>query len=334
MLIQENISLVELTTMRIGGKARYVLTCSDNNDVKNAVQFARDKNLPWFVIGGGSNIVAASDYDGVIILNQIKGFYKIDDTTYKIGAGENWDETVARLCDLDLSGVECLSLVPGVAGSFPVQNVGAYGQDISQVLTELTAFDANTDKFVTLTNADCNFSYRDSIFKSQKDRHYIICDITLRLSKKFIQPPLYKSLQDYLDEQKITDLSPKSIRQAVIDIRNLKLPPVDKIPSAGSFFKNPLVTSEFATNFLESFPDAPHWTMKDGRVKLSAGWLIDQAGLKSYQNHGFQIYPKNALVVTNIANGTAEGLRDFRAEIIQKVEQKFGVKLEQEPESL
>ena len=320
--------------MRIGGTARYVFTCEDNEDIRYAMKFVRRENLAWFVLGGGSNVIANGDFDGVIILNRVKGFEKIDDVTYKIGAGENWDKIVEKLCKSGLSGVECLSLIPGLVGSFPVQNVGAYGQDISQVLVELTVYDINTDEFRVLSNAECQFGYRGSIFKSQTDRHLTICDVTLRLSKEPLQPPFYASLQKYFDEHDITDNSPTTIRNAVVAIRNSKLPPVDKIPSAGSFFKNPLVDTEIAQKLLAEFPDAPHWEMPDNRVKFSAGWMINQAGLKGYQNHGFQIYPHNALVITNIANGTAEDLAKFRAEIIDKIREKFGVTLEQEPENL
>jgi len=334
MKIQENILLSELTTMQIGGTASFVLACYNRDDIRNAIEFAKEKNLPWFVMGGGSNILASGDYYGVIILNRIKGFKQLDNVTFRIGAGEKWDKTVAKLCAKDLSGVECLSLIPGVAGATPVQNVGAYGQDISQTLVKLTAFDTRDGQFKTLTNADCKFAYRSSIFKSQDNRHYIICDITLRLKHELLQSPFYPALEKYLEENSIFDFSPVSIRQAVINIRNSKLPPVDKIPNTGSFFKNPLVASKVAEKLLTEFPSAPHWDMPDGQVKLSAGWLIDQSGLKGYKNYGFQVYPKNALVITNITNGTAADLAKFKAEIIAKVKEKFGVTLEQEPENL
>ncbi|MCL1876579.1 UDP-N-acetylmuramate dehydrogenase [Candidatus Saccharibacteria bacterium] len=334
MTVRENISLSELTTMMVGGVARYVFTCENNEDIRYAMKFVRRENLAWFVLGEGSNVIANGDFDGVIILNRVKGFEKVDDETYKIGAGENWDKTVEKLCKLGLSGAECLSLIPGLVGSFPVQNVGAYGQDISQVLLELTAYDVNVDEFVTLPNAECAFGYRNSIFKGQTDRHLTICDVTLRLSREFLHPPFYDSLQEYLNKNNVQDFSPMSLRHAVIAIRNSKLPPVDKIPSAGSFFKNPILSQDEAQKFLLRFPDAPHWASSNGAEKLSAGWLIDQAGLRGYRNYGFQIYPDNTLVITNINNGTDKGLSQFRTEIIEKVQEKFGITLRQEPENL
>ncbi len=366
MKVQENIPLSDLTTMRVGGVACWVLTCENRDDIVAAIDFADKKGKPWFVLGGGSNVVAGDDFDGVIILNRIKGFEKVSadeiSETYRIGAGEVWDEAVAKLCAKDLSGVECLSLIPGCAGSTPVQNVGAYGQEISQTLTELTVFDTRDNSFKALLNSDCNFSYRNSIFKSQKDRHYIICDITLRLSRQFMQPPFYEALQRYLDkdnsasssdlirgsgenvykedsrdehENDNRSFSPSEIRRAVIAIRDSKLPRVEELPSTGSFFKNPILSAEKAADFLQKFPDAPHWKMPENKVKFAAGWLIDTAGLKGYENYGFQLYPKNALVITNVAKqNSAENLAKFKADVVAKVRGKFGITLEQEPESL
>jgi UDP-N-acetylmuramate dehydrogenase len=215
-----------------------------------------------------------------------------------------------------------------------VQNVGAYGQEISQTLTELTVFDIRNKKFKILSNADCKFAYRDSIFKSRENRKYIICDITLQLNRENLKPPFYESLQKYLDENEITDFSPQKIRDTVIAIRNQKLPPVREIPSAGSFFKNPIVDEEIAQKLLAEFPDAPHWPMPEKREKLAAGWLIERAGLKGFAKYGFQVFPQNALVITNIENSTAENLAKFKAEIVARVREKFGVTLEQEPENL
>ena len=377
MKIQQNISLAKLTTMKIGGFAKYVLTIENREDFRDAFDFIREKNLAWFVLGDGSNVIAHGDFNGAILLNRIKGFREVSDAVFQIGAGEITDETIAKLCAKNLSGVECLSLIPGRVGALPVQNVGAYGQEISQTLTELSVFDIRDNSFKILKNSDCKFAYRDSIFKSQNNRHYIICDITLQLNREFLQPPFYPALKNYFREnndhfaktparasscaqsqdsekisRKILDsatdksaqnddilasrkFSPQEIRDAVIAIRNSKLPPVREIPSAGSFFKNPIVDANFAKNFLAKNPDAPHWPLENGREKLAAGWLLDRAGLKGFAKFGFQLYPLNALVVTNVASeNSAENLAKFVAEITTIVREKFGVELEQEPESL
>ncbi len=338
MVTTEQYPLAKLTTMRLGGEARYVIEISNHDDLLAALDFAESRNLPWFVLGDGSNVIAGGDYDGVIILNRIAGFEKIseDDSsaTYKIGAGEVWDQVVERLCALGLSGVEAMSAIPGRAGSTPVQNVGAYGQEIADTLVELEAYDTESSVFVTLGRDDCTFSYRNSIFKNPATRRHVITSITLRLNKSWMKPPFYASLESYLTQHTITDYSPNNIRVAVVSIRAEKLPPVDQIASAGSFFKNPIVDNEVANLLLANFPDAPHWSMPDNKVKLAAGWLIDQAGLKGFTKYGMAIYPKNALVLTNMSAKSTDDLAKFKTEIIAAVQAKFNVTLEQEPENL
>jgi UDP-N-acetylmuramate dehydrogenase len=339
MKISENVCLAGLTTMRLGGQARYVVEITTKADLVKTIQLADAKKLPVFVLGGGSNVIAGdSGYNGIIILNRIAGFKQLrqnrQTATFQIGAGENWDSVVERLTAGGLSGVECLSAIPGVAGATPVQNVGAYGQEIADCLQQLEAYDTATNKFVILSHDDCRFSYRNSIFKNPATRHHVITSITLRLHKSNLVPPFYPALETYLKEHRVRDFSPSSIRAAIIAIRAGKLPPVDKIASAGSFFKNPITSKVAADKLLANFPDMPHWPINGDQQKLSAGWLIDQAGLKGFEHYGFQIYPQNALVIVNRGAGNYGGLNKFRAEIIARVYDKFGVKLEQEPEEL
>ncbi len=324
--------------MRLGGKARWVIEISNREDLLEALDFAKQQNLPWFILGDGSNVIAGGDYNGVIILNRITGFEHIDEddssVTYRIGAGEVWDHIVERLCALELSGVEAMSAIPGRAGSTPVQNVGAYGQEIADTLIELEAYDTQTGTFVTLERDDCVFSYRNSLFKNPETRHHIITSITLRLNKAWMKPPFYSSLESYLSKHAISEYSPNTIRIAVIAIRTEKLPPVDQIASAGSFFKNPIVTSDVADSLLAHYPDMPHWSMPDNRVKLAAGWLIEQTGLKGFSKYGMAVYPKNALVLTNVNATSTDDLEKFKTEIIAAVQAKFAITLEQEPENL
>lgn len=338
MVVTEHYPLSKLTTMRLGGEARWVIEIASREDLLEALDFAGQRDLPWFILGDGSNVIAGGDYNGVIILNRITGFDKIaeDDSsaTYRIGAGEIWDSVVERFCALELSGVEAMSAIPGRAGSTPVQNVGAYGQEIADTLIELEAFDTKTGEFFSLGRDDCGFSYRNSIFKNPETRHHIITSITLRLGKSWMKPPFYASLESYLSHHDITEYSPDAIRKAVTAIRAEKLPPVDQIASAGSFFKNPIVTSNAADSLLASFPDAPHWPMPDNNVKLAAGWLIEQTGLKGFSKYGMSVYPKNALVLTNVSATSVDDLEKFTTEIIAAVQSTFGVTLEQEPENL
>jgi UDP-N-acetylmuramate dehydrogenase len=339
MNVHYDVPLAELTTMRLGGNAAYVVEITTADDIIKAVQLARNRDLPFFVLGGGSNVIAGDDgFNGVIILNRIRGFEQLDDdahaATYQIGAGEIWDSVVERLCAIDLSGVECMSGIPGYAGATPVQNVGAFGQEIADVLVELTAYDTRRDRFVTLSHDGCQFGYRDSLFKNPATQHHIIASLTLRLCKTHLVPPLYPALSDYLRDHKINGTAPKTLRAAVLDIRAGKLPDPRQIASAGSFFKNPIVSSDAAEKLLAKFPAAPHWDTSDGRVKLSAGWLIDTAGLKGFEWHGFQIYPKNALVITNLRSTASNELAKFKMKIVEKIRDEFDVKLEQEPEDL
>lgn len=338
MKIQTNTPLSYLTTMQLGGPAT-VVTCTTRDDIEQIVQRAKAEQKPYFVLGGGSNVIASDNgFAGYIILNRIAGFDIIDSdetsTTVRVGAGENWDHTVAGFVDMRLSGCEAMSAIPGTVGATPVQNVGAYGQEIADTLVELEAYDTDKQAWVTLDNAACRFSYRNSIFKDTTARHHIIANITLRLRKTPMQPPFYDSLQRYLDTHSITDYSPASIRQAVVAIRADKLPDPAKIPNTGSFFKNPIVERAVVQSLLAEHPNMPHFPLPNGDEKLAAGWLIEQSGLKGYAAHGFATHDKNALVVVNRDARHYDDLQRFAAEIVDTVRSRFGVTLSQEPEIL
>ena len=340
MQIQNNIPLSTLTTMRLGGLAHEVVTISSKIELEEAVAYANHHKKTFFVIGGGSNIIArATDYTGVILLSCIPGFEILDETattiTIRIGAGEMWDETVKQTVELGFSGIEAMSAIPGTVGATPVQNVGAYGQEIADTFIELEAYDTDTHTWVTLDKEACHFSYRNSIFKNTHNRHHIIVSVTLRLKKQWLSPPFYDSLARYFDDHQITEFAPTTIRQAVISIRTSKLPDPKHIANTGSFFKNPIVTQEIAAKLLALYPTMPHFSVpNDNTIKLAAGWLIEQAGLKGYESHGLRIYQENALVIVNDSATSYTQLADFKDEIIDGVYKKFGISLEQEPETL
>jgi UDP-N-acetylmuramate dehydrogenase len=338
MQIQTDVSLKDYSTMRIGGTAHALTTVKNRDELLQALAWAEERNLPTLILGGGSNVIFSDGYDGLVIINRISGFEVLEDspagTTIRIGAGENWDEAVKKTVDMNLHGIEALSAIPGTAGATPVQNVGAYGAQISDTFVELEAYDTSTRAFVTLSKEDCKFSYRNSIFKSPLDRHYIITSITLRLTKDEPQPPFYASLEAYLAEHHISEYTVQTIRDAVVAIRAIKLPDPSHIANTGSFFKNPIISAEQATELLIHHPKIAHWPMPDGRVKLAAGWLVEQAGLKGYQSHGMKTYEHHALVLVNDHAENYEDLAAFREEIITRVKNTFGVVLEQEPELL
>jgi UDP-N-acetylmuramate dehydrogenase len=339
MEVQTGIPLKQYTTMQLGGLARFMVTVTTPTELAEVTARAKQQNLSTFVLGGGSNVIVTdTGFDGMVILNRIPGFEILSDdglnVTVKIGAGEDWDSVVDRAVKMQLSGIEALSAIPGTAGATPVQNVGAYGQEIANTLTELETYDSKDQRFVILQNADCGFAYRYSIFKSLEDRRYIITSITLSLSRTVPKPPFYDSLQKYLDTHAITYITPQVIRDAVIAIRKEKLPSPILQPNTGSFFKNPTIEQWLLDDLRKQYDDIPSYPMADGMVKVPAGWLIEHAELKGYAAHGMKIYEKNALVVINEAATSYDDLATFREEIVTKVRDQFRITLEQEPELL
>ncbi len=336
MDVMTNISLKQYTTMKLGGEARYMATADSASDVVSLYRNARKENLPIFVLGGGSNVITHDEvFEGIVLLNKIKGFEIIsetDETTdVKIGAGEVWDEVVEKTIGLGLQGVEAMSGIPGTAGAAPVQNVGAYGQEIADTLISLEAYDSKTDTIVTISADECDFSYRNSIFRDKEKGRYCILNITLRLNKAEPKPPYYASLQRYIDENDIREVNLSVIRVAVLNIRSEKLPDPAELPSAGSFFKNALVEKWKLEELQKEYNDIPNYAMSDGRYKIPTGWLIDKAGLKGYRSHGMRVYEKNALVLVNDSATGYDDLAAIREEIVQIVFDKFGIKIEQEP---
>lgn len=336
MDVMTNISLKQYTTMKLGGETRYMATADSASDVVSLYRNARKENLPIFVLGGGSNVITHDEvFEGIVLLNKIKGFEVIsetDETTdVKIGAGEVWDEVVEKAIELGLQGVEAMSGIPGTAGAAPVQNVGAYGQEIADTLISLEAYDSKTDTIVTISADECDFSYRNSIFRDKEKGRYCILNITLRLNKAEPKPPYYASLQKYIDENDIREVNLSVIRVAVLNIRSEKLPDPAELPSAGSFFKNALVEKWKLEELQKEYSDIPNYAMSDGRYKIPTGWLIDKAGLRGYRSHGMRVYEKNALVLVNDSATGYDDLAAIREEIVQIVFDKFGIKIEQEP---
>ena len=336
MDVMTNISLKQYTTMKLGGEARYMATADSASDVVSLYRNARKENLPIFVLGGGSNVITHDEaFEGIVLLNKIKGFEIIsetDETTdVKIGAGEVWDEVVEKAIGLGLQGIEAMSGIPGTAGAAPVQNVGAYGQEIADTLISLEAYDSKTDTIVTISADECDFSYRNSIFRDKEKGRYCILNITLRLNKAEPKPPYYASLQKYIDENDIREVNLSVIRVAVLNIRSEKLPDPAELPSAGSFFKNALVEKWKLEELQKEYSDIPNYAMSDGRYKIPTGWLIDKAGLRGYRSHGMRVYEKNSLVLVNDSATGYDDLAAIREEIVQIVFDKFGIKIEQEP---
>ena len=336
MDIHTDIPLKNYVTMRLGGNARFMTDIHSSAEVAQIVQKAVAQNLRMYVLGGGSNTVVRDEgFDGLVLRNRIPGFEVVadtaSDTTIKIGAGEDWDSVVKRTVDMNLIGIECLSAIPGTAGAAPVQNIGAYGQEVAETLISLEAYDIQDGQHVTLTNEQCGFSYRHSIFRGESAGRYIITSITLRLYKAAPQPPFYKAVQDYLDTNNVTLYTAKALRDAVMAIRKDKLPDPKERPNNGSFFKNAIVEDWQLSDLRAKYPDVPSYDMPDGRFKVPTGWLIEQTGLKGQLLHGMRVHDKNALVLINESAASYADLAAARDEIIGAVRDMFRIIIEQEP---
>ena len=336
MEIHTNIPLKNYTTMRLGGNARFMTEVHTPEEAAEVYRNAKSQQLPVFILGGGSNLIVRDEgFNGLVIRNRIPGFEIIEDqashTVIRVGAGENWDEVVKRTVEMNLTGIEAMSAIPGTAGAAPVQNVGAYGQEISDTLISLDAYDSETDRFVTLQNADCGFSYRHSIFRGGAAGRYVIVSITVKLFKTAPQPPFYKAIEDYFAAHNITLFTPQIIRDAVIAIRADKLPDPTVTPNTGSFFKNAIIEDWQLTDLRKEYPDIPTYDMPDGKFKIPTGWLIEQAGLKGTTLHGMRVHDKNALVLINESATSYQDLASARDEIIGNVRDKFRITITQEP---
>jgi UDP-N-acetylmuramate dehydrogenase len=336
MEIHTNIPLKNFTTMKIGGDSRFMTEVRTPDEIQKVYRNAKSQKLPIFILGSGSNVIAKDEgFNGIVIRIRIPGFEVISDdinnTTIKIGAGEIWDSVVKRTVDMNLSGIETMSAIPGTAGATPVQNVGAFGQEIADTLQSLEAYDSQTDTFVTLQRDDCKFAYRDSIFRNESIGRYVITSITIKLSKNQPQPPFYESLQKYLDERNIKIYSTDVIRNAVIEIRKDRLPDPSLMPNSGSFFKNAIVEKWQVDDLSNQYLNMPVFELGDGKYKIPTGWLIDKAGLKGTLSHGIKVYEKNALVLVNESAKSYGDLAAARDEIIGRVRDKFRVNIEQEP---
>ncbi|MBQ6127886.1 UDP-N-acetylmuramate dehydrogenase [Candidatus Saccharibacteria bacterium] len=336
MIIKENVPLSTLTTMRLGGPARYVFEVTELKDIPEAFNFAKDRSLPVWILGGGANTIATdAGFSGVVIINKIKGIEVISETSDEVVVrsmgGEVWDDFVEWTCSRGYSGVEALSKIPGSVGAAPVQNIGAYGQDISQVIESVEAYDTKTGELVVIGKEDMKMSYRSTIFNTGKDagRYFIVAVTFVLENEEHLEPPFYNSLQSYLDEHNITDYSPMSIRKAVSAIRAEKLPDPATTPSSGSFFKNIYLSDEEAEDAKKK--GIKVWEKPDGKKMINSGLLIEMAGLKGKILHGMKVSDKAALVLINDSASAYSDLTNAKNEIIDTVRKKYGFTLEQEP---
>jgi UDP-N-acetylmuramate dehydrogenase len=338
--ISENISLAGFTTFGVGGPARWFAEAASEAEIAEASEWARQRGVPLFVLGGGSNVLVADEgFSGLVLHVALKGIER-DGERFRVGAGESWDEFVERAVELGCAGVECLAGIPGTVGGTPVQNVGAYGQEVASVIERVRAFDLKTREFVEFSIAECGFAYRRSRFNSTDRGRYIVTRVDYRLRQNGVPLIEYQDLKAHFAGWSTAPTLAKTA-DVVRSIRRSKgMLLVDGDPdcrSAGSFFKNPTVTEEVADRVRKFAASAGVpvrvFPADDGLVKISAAWLIEQAGLaKGYEMGAAGISSRHTLALVNLGGATAKGILALAEKIRAAVEEKFGIRLEMEPE--
>ena len=334
MELQENRSLKSLNTFAIDAKARYYAEFHSVDELRELIEIKNQHSFPLMVFGGGSNILFTKDYHGLVLKNDLKGIQivKEDDRHIyiKVMAGENWHQFVMYCVNQNFAGVENLSLIPGNVGASPMQNIGAYGVEIKDVFHELEAYDKE-DKVVRMfTENDCEFGYRESVFKNRLKDRFIILSVTYRLNWEPEYNTSYGAIQQELENMGVKELSCKAISQAVINIRSSKLPDPKQIRNAGSFFKNPTISISQYNSLIKDWPSMPSYPANEELIKVPAGWLIEQCGWKGYRDGDAGCYPKQALVLVNYGNATGNDILHLSEKIIKSVNTKFNIKLERE----
>jgi len=320
--------------MRVGGRARFFVSVRTEDDLVTALAYAQKEEVPFFVLGGGSNILVSDEgFPGIVIKNELFGtsFREDgDDVFVTSAAGEDWDDLVRESAERSLSGIENLSFIPGTVGAAPVQNIGAYGAELKDVLESVRVFDTEAGAFRELSRDECRFSYRHSVFK--EDKRFVIVSVTLRLSKKRALNLTYKDIQRVVSERGLDaeSITPLDVRALVISIRKQKLPHWEDTPTAGSFFKNPEIHTCDYEKLKETYPECPGFPTSDGRVKIPLGWLIERLGLKGERVGGASVFEKHALVIVNDKNGTASDVKKLSEDIARKVEGATGIVIEPE----
>ncbi len=328
--VQKNVSLAPYTTMQVPSKTAFFVEVVSVAQLKQALEFAEQKNLEVLILGGGSNILFRSDFEGLIILNSLKGkelTQKDRKTEIKVAAGENWHDLVLFCVEKGLGGIENLALIPGSVGAAPIQNIGAYGVELKDVFVSLEALMIDSGEVRTFNKEECGFGYRDSIFKNELKGKAIITSVTLSLSERKTINTSYRALSDNLAEKGISEPDIRDVCNAVIEIRQSKLPDPKEIGNTGSFFKNPVISVFKFNELKKKFPDLPSYPVSERQVKVPAGWLIEHAGWKGYKAGDAGVHDKQALVLVNHGEATGKELWNLAEEIQLSIDEKYGILL-------
>ncbi len=329
----ENYSLKPHNTFGVDAAARYFFEFTEVNDLSVFLNANTSwKALPILVLGEGSNLLLRNDFDGLVLYPRIPGMYKIIEDRQHIwleaGAGETWDDLVQYSVGLEAGGLENLSLIPGTVGAAPVQNIGAYGQEVSNVIESVRGYDLQKNEPAQLEAKDCGFGYRNSRFKRELKNRFVITSVVFKLEKFPEFNIHYRGLEEQV--RSLGEVNLPNIRKAITDIRSSKLPDMSAMGSAGSFFKNPEVMPETAESIRGEYPGVPAYPSANGKIKIPAGWLIEKAGWKGYREGDAGVYEKQALVLVNYGNASGKEIFQLSEKIKQSVCEKFGVELERE----
>lgn len=333
MNIQENISLLPYNTFGIDKKARYFVQASTEEDVKTAIRKATSMKLPLFILGGGSNILLTQDLDALVLKIEIEGIHKISETEedifVEVGAGENWHNFVLYCIQQQWAGVENLALIPGTVGASPMQNIGAYGVELKEVFHQLKAIHRETLEEKNFDWEACQFGYRESVFKHKVKDQYIITKVIFKLKKSPVYRTEYGAIKETLNSMGVKSLSIKNISDAVIQIRQSKLPDPKEIGNAGSFFKNPTISEKEFKKLQKEYPNVPHFPQDSG-IKIPAAWLIEKSGWKGKTFGNIGVHKNQPLVLVNYGGGEGSEIAKLSKQIQQSVEEKFNISLHPE----
>jgi UDP-N-acetylmuramate dehydrogenase len=334
MDILHNVSVLQYNTFGMDVKAKFFSEFNSEKELIKLLQTSEVKSSEQLILGGGSNVLLTKDFNGIILKNNIKGIEVVkeeDKSVFlKAGAGENWHDFVMYCIKNNYAGVENLSLIPGSVGASPMQNIGAYGVEIKDVFYSLEAVNKNTLEKTVFYHKDCEFGYRESVFKRELKNKFIITSVTYKLSKESDFNISYGAINNELENMGVKDLSIAHISQAVIKIRERKVPKPKECGNAGSFFKNPVVSEEFFTKLKENHPNIANYPLPDGKVKLAAGWLIDTLGWKGKTFENYGVHKNQALVLVNYGGAKGKDIYDLSTQIMEAVKKEFGVELERE----
>ena len=334
MRLLQNHSLKKLNTFGVEVKAKLLAEVFSEDELVKLLSDEKLKSERKYILGGGSNILFTSDFEGVIIKLSAKNIQIVEENSdsvlIKADAGVIWDDLVKYCVERNFGGIENLTLIPGTVGAAPIQNIGAYGQELADTFESLNGVDIKSDKTKSFTKSECKFSYRSSIFKEEMKNEFVITSVSLKLSKVPKTNINYKALSDYLLKKEITNPSIKDISIAVAEIRQAKLPDPAKLGNAGSFFKNPVLNENSFRNLKAEYPDIVSFSSDSGQIKISAGWLIEKCGWKGKRVGDVGTSPDHALIICNFGNATGAEILEFAMRIKEDVAKKFGIKLEEE----